>query len=547
MSQTTIKESFAKGVKYGATSKQAKELNHAVAYFIAKDMMPFQVVEKSGFLNLMRKAAPLYNVPSRVYFSSKEIPKMYSEVRATVEKKVSDGVWFSATTDLWTSSSGGGEPYISFTVHYLSSDWQLMSHCLETMYFPEDHTHAHISEMIENMLQAWNIQKENVVCFTTDNASNMRKAFEEGPHPWVWLSCFGHNLNLAISKALGIQRVQTAVRACRHLVEGFSRSWKKKRELKKKQEDLELPDHALIHDVVTRWGSTFSMVSRFLEQQQAVCAVLAEDRSSWHLMPKDTTITILEDLSQLLSPLHDFTDALASEKRVTMSALKPIMEHITTEILLDGDEDSDLTKQMKLAMRDDLKTRYSEKTKRIMDICCFLDPRFKGSFSANVEDTKRACTEEAIKLVPPTAAPPGEASPLEAATARPASSEERASKKTLSGILKHITTTRARQDDNTESGFMPAHSPEQKLRIEMNLYMSMPPIDADADPLDWWKSNHLQLPLLANVAKKLFCIPATSVPSERAFSTSGHILSPQRSRLSVEKVNMLSFLHNNLT
>ncbi|KAJ8381502.1 hypothetical protein SKAU_G00022800 [Synaphobranchus kaupii] len=200
---------------------------------------------------------------------------------------------------------------------------------------------------------------------------------------------------------------------------------------------------------------TFSMVSRFLEQQQAVCAVLAED---------------------------SFTDALTSEKRVTMSALKPIMEHITTEILLDGDEDSDLTKQMKLAMRDDLKTR-----------------------------------------------------------------EERASKKTLSGILKHITTTRARQDDNTESGFMPAHSPEQKLRIEINLYMSMPPIEPDADPLDWWKSNYLQLPLLANVAKNFFCVPATNVPSERAFSTSGHILSPQRSRLSVEKINMLSFLHDNLS
>lgn len=39
-------------------------------------------------------------------------------------------------------------------------------------------------------------------------------------------------------------------------------------------------------------------------------------------------------------PLHDFTDALASEKRVTISALKPVMDHITTEILLDCDEDS---------------------------------------------------------------------------------------------------------------------------------------------------------------------------------------------------------------
>lgn len=106
-------------------------------------------------------------------------------------------------------------------------------------------------------------------------------------------------------------------------------------------------------------------------------------------------------------PLHDFTDALASEKRVTISALKPVMDHITTEILLDCDEDSALTKQMKLAIKDDLEARYSENHLQIMDLCCFLDPRFQARFSANVEDTKRICTEEAMKLIHPTAAPPG--------------------------------------------------------------------------------------------------------------------------------------------
>ncbi|KAK0136916.1 hypothetical protein N1851_026938 [Merluccius polli] len=57
------------------------------------------------------------------------------------------------------------------------------------------------------------------------------------------------------------------------------------------------------------------MISRFLEQQQAVCGVLAGDRSTWHLMPKDNDITVLEELSQLLCPLHEFTDVLASERR----------------------------------------------------------------------------------------------------------------------------------------------------------------------------------------------------------------------------------------
>lgn len=126
----------------------------------------------------------------------------------------------------------------------------------------------------------------------------MKKAF--ALFPCVWFPCFGHYLNLDISKVLKIPRVESATRAHRHLVQGFSQSWKRKRELQKKQAALNIPKHSLIHDVVTRWGSTFEMISWFLEQQQAICGVLAGDRSTWHLTPKDTDITVLGKLSQLL-------------------------------------------------------------------------------------------------------------------------------------------------------------------------------------------------------------------------------------------------------
>lgn len=153
---------------------------------------------------------------------------MYNEIRGSVEEQLKEAVWISATTDLWTSSSGGGELFTCFTVHYLSSDWQLKCHCLESHFFPEDHKSENITEMFENMLQEWKISKESLCGITTDNARNMKKAFAE--FLCVWLTCFGHNLNLAISKALKIQRVESTVRACRHLIQGFSQSWKRKRE-----------------------------------------------------------------------------------------------------------------------------------------------------------------------------------------------------------------------------------------------------------------------------------------------------------------------------
>lgn len=95
----------------------------------------------------MKRAVPQYKVPSRTYFSEKKIPDLYKEVRASVEQQLAEGVWFGVTTDLWTSSGGNGEPFMSFTVHYLNTDWQLNSHCLETQYFPDDHKAEHICEI----------------------------------------------------------------------------------------------------------------------------------------------------------------------------------------------------------------------------------------------------------------------------------------------------------------------------------------------------------------------------------------------------------------
>jgi len=161
-----------------------------------------------------------------------------------------------------------------------------------------------------------------------------------------------------------------------------------------------MPQKALIHDVVTRWGSTHKMVERFLSQQQPVCATLAGERGTWHLMPKDTDIAVMEQLCQLLEPLSKLTDALASETRVTLSAIKPVLDHIYSDVLVEKDTDTSLTKEMKKLMREDLKNRYPEKAKRVMNMACFIDPRFKQSSLDESEASKieSDCVQEAVKL-----------------------------------------------------------------------------------------------------------------------------------------------------
>ncbi|KAL7828646.1 hypothetical protein SRHO_G00322800 [Serrasalmus rhombeus] len=103
--------------------------------------------------------------------------------------------------------------------------------------------------------------------------------------------------------------------------------------------------------------------------------------------------------------------ALASEKRVTLSSLSPVLEHIRSEILAEQTEDNALTRQMKQVMREDLEVRYTERLERLLQVSCFVDARFKGSFSKNLDDTVEACVEEAVTIA--TAVSPCQKQPQE--------------------------------------------------------------------------------------------------------------------------------------
>ena len=90
-------------------------------------------------------------------------------------------------------------------------------------------------------------------------------------------------------------------------------------------------------DAVTRWGSAYLKISRILQQQQAISAVLAEDRKNCHKMPTDAELSALETIHNILKPLSFLTDALAGEKEVTASVVFPVLKHIKKRLAVDND------------------------------------------------------------------------------------------------------------------------------------------------------------------------------------------------------------------
>ncbi|XP_034052383.1 zinc finger BED domain-containing protein 1-like [Gymnodraco acuticeps] len=86
----------------------------------------------------------------------------------------------------------------------------------------------------------------------------------------------------------------------------------------------------------------------------------------------------------------------------------------------------------------------------------------------------------------------------------------------------------------------------QLVKGEVTSYMAADSTSLDSDPLAWWKNNEAKYPHVAMLAKRYLAVSATSVPSERVFSTAGDIVSASRSALSASNVDKLIFLKKNL-
>ena len=529
-SQPSLSEVFQKVQPLSTSSREHAELTRAVAYCLAKDMLPISTVEKAGFKAMIQRFYPRYQLQSRSYFSRVAIPAMVEEVKREIDLQIrsKELSFFSGTTDLWTSAAG--DPYFTYTCHYINSQWEMQSVCLQTHYIPQDHTGENIKEALSATLQQWNLDQSNQVGITTDSGSNVKSACEL--LSWTRLSCFGHNLNLAVEKGLADGRVKRVLGLCKSIVAAFSRSWKKQRELGVVQEQKQLPTHKLKADVVTRWGSSYEMVERLIEQMEAIRVVLASDRKSAHLIPSWQDCDVLDSIVGALKPLKEMTDVLSGEKGVTVSAVKPIVHYITTEVLVAKDEDTGLTKEMKERMKVDLELRYSDSClDQLLSLASFLDPRFKLGYVGDQESVLEEVKQQLSQLVAESETDSATAAAPE--NGPPASKKAKGLSKILGKRLPGTTT-------------LVGLTPQEKIQQELDCYLAHPILEMEEDPLIWWKVEHLRYPHLAKLAQKYLCLCATSVPAERIFSIAGQIVSDRRSALKPGRVDQLVFLARNL-
>ncbi|XP_019206021.1 zinc finger BED domain-containing protein 1-like [Oreochromis niloticus] len=534
MTQQTIDVALNSCTPYDKSNKRWGELTNAVTHCLARDMMPVQSVEREGFKKMLKTFEPRYKLPTKKYFSKVALPALYEEIRTEVSNALSSVEFFASTTDMWSSRTS--DPYMSLTIHYVDKDWKLQNKCLETSFFPEDHTGENIARVLKEFVSSWNLQEEKQVCVTTDNGANIVKAV--ALNNWTRLSCFGHRLHIAIERSVKDPRIERAVGVGKKIVAAFGHSWKRQRALQAAQKELGLPEHKLITECCTRWGSKQRMIQRLLEQEKAITQVLAADKTTRHLMLTWQDIEVLDSVSTALSPLLEFTDAFSAEEYVTISCVKPVLQMFNNDMLKVKEGDTELTKDIKTAILDYMNKSYKDSvTEGLVNMASFLDPRFHTEYFSESESEaiKVQVMSELEHLVPHqgSTATCFSETPHTSTGDQTSQGAVKKQKKSLGSFLK-----------GPVSGKIEVTG--ERLSSELSSYVNSPPADSECDPLSWWKVHTVNFPHISRLARKYLCIPATSSASERLFSTGGNVVTCQRSSLKPASVNMLVFLTKNL-
>ena len=92
---------------------------------------------------------------------------------------------------------------------------------------------------------------------------------------------------------------------------------------------MNLPNHRLIQDIVTRWNSTYFMFHWLVEQMWEIYAVFHDEHGTQsqykHLHLKEEQWILMEHMVKVLEPLQIATTALYESEVVSCTLVYPVV------------------------------------------------------------------------------------------------------------------------------------------------------------------------------------------------------------------------------
>lgn len=485
---------------------------------IAKDNLPFRVVEKEGFKIFMNTILPLYKIPSRKTITHL-MEEKYELLSSMMKTQLSEVKHLSLTTDIWTETLNT-KSFLGLTVHFLIEE-QHKSVTIGVVEMTERHQSEYLKNWLLSLIDKWNIDLENILVVVSDNAANIKKAIIDAFGADKHLPCFAHTLNLVPAKIIDEDNVvKDFCTKIKNIVTYFKKSVIAADQLRL------YSDLKLIQNVETRWNSTYNMLQRFIQLSEKISCILLQCPTAPPMLSA-SELQSTKEFIQLLKPFEDATKIICGEYYLTASKVIPIVNTLKNKLEA-FEPTTDIGHRFKKALKDQFKKRFENiEQVSLLAIATILDPRFKN---INFID-KVACSQAINKITTFI-------------------------NSSVTNINLECQSQRQNSYNNDEANFWSYHENLVNVNIskhivnqdpgqmpdDLRYYLNQPPIKMDDSAIKYW--NIARDSPLSTLAIKYQSLIATSVPSERLFSEAGKIMTEERNRLSSDHLNQLLFLHS---
>lgn len=331
----------------------------AISDALVKDViisccLPLSMVDNEDFRHFLHVLDPQYRPIVRSTISSVTIPGMVKVQKEWIKCQLAEASSVAVTTDIWSDCKM--RSFLGVTAHTVTEVnhvLSLQSYLLTCERVHGKHTGEKIAMMFECCAEEYLI-KNKINFVITDNASNMRKAFqarflpeedeaaEPEPEDEIWqdltpedqeavnatldenckmqrLSCFTHSLQLVIKDGLkeasGLSGTLSKLsRAANLLHSGTSF---------KDCFEANFGDATIPTANATRWNSTLKQVKAYVNFDIQMLAYVLDSEGHKSLILSQREYAQLKELIEVLDPFLEATNLTQGEKTVTVSVVVP--------------------------------------------------------------------------------------------------------------------------------------------------------------------------------------------------------------------------------
>ncbi|GJT99372.1 zinc finger BED domain-containing protein RICESLEEPER 2-like protein [Tanacetum coccineum] len=490
-------------------------LHEQFAGLVIQRGLPFNHFDDEQTTRVFQKhLQPKYNHVSRTTLKHNAIKLWVAAKQAIINGFSNLNTNVNLTTDVWSALHGLPDSYICVAAHWIEpGTWQMMKRVIAFEDFPVPYTGSALAKTLRNVFVNFKLENK-IMSITLDNASNntsaigkLRLKYEPPMEGRFYHSrCVAHIINLCVQDGLAVKEINKIKESFKTMLKDvFKSGGKNQQRYSRICKQAGKPCLSPHWDVPTRWNSTYHMFLSGLKQRSTLMYFhdLLASKNRCHQFSAENWV-IIEGLTQLLEVFNNATKILSGVYYPTSPLVLQQIVFMTTKLTYDGVTDLSVFERCS-----------ATKAKK------WFDDSLEGFYNIYYVKYGNLTTES---------------------TSGGSSSKASGGGNQMTRLLNQLQEHRKKKARND-----PSLSSEYERYVNSDFVTLLDnSVFGTFDLLGFWKAKELMYPVLSRMAMDKISVQATLVASESACSTSGRVLSIQRTRLTQTSLEMCMCLKDHL-